>query len=229
MPPDRFLSRRDRCLEQLAHSILQVQCPHPLRIAIDGVQTAGKTTLGDALVAPIEARGRPVLRASIDGFHRPRAERYRRGVDSPIGYYEDAFDYATLIDVLLLPLGPGGDRWCRLESFDLHTDTPIHAAPQRVSEHTVLLLDGVFLLRPQLNPYWDTSIYVQVDTEVALQRAIRRDQHIIGSPQAVAERYQQRYFPAERMYLETVQPHQLADVIIDNNDPLDPQIISTRI
>ena len=41
--------------------------------------------VGEAL----RRRGRTVIRASIDGFHRPRAERYRQGEDSPKGYYED--------------------------------------------------------------------------------------------------------------------------------------------
>jgi uridine kinase len=219
MTPESFL-------EQLAGLILQVQRPHPLRIAIDGIDNAGKTTLADALVPYLEARGRPVLRASIDGFHRPRAERYRQGADSAAGYFADSFDYPALIASLLLPLGPGGDRRCRLRTFDYRDDTPIHEPPQQVTMETVLLLDGVFLLRPELRRYWDVSIFVQVDFEMALQRAIQRDQHLFGSPQAVRQRYQQRYFPAQRRYLETVQPQRLADVVIDNNDPLDPRIDS---
>jgi uridine kinase len=219
---------RDRLLACLADAIQAVDRPHPTRVAIDGIQAAGKTILADELVAPLEARRRPVLRASVDGFHRPQAERYHRGDASPIGYYEDAFDYQTLIDVLLLPLGPGGDRWCRLESFDLHTDTPLHAAPQHVSAHTVLLLDGVFLLRPELNAHWDFRIFVHTDFDVALQRAIDRDRHVIGNPQMVEERYHRRYFPAQRMYHAAAQPYQLADVIIDNNDPDNPRIISSH-
>ena len=227
MTRDRLLSRRDRFLAHLADMILQVDRPHPLRVAVDGVHAAGKTILADALVSPLESHRRPVLRASIDGFHRPQAERYRQGDDSPTGYYEDAFDYDTLINALLVPLGPGGDRWCRLESFDLRTDTQLHAAPQHVSAHTVLLLDGVFLLRPDLNAHWDFRIFVHTDFEVALQRAINRDQHLSGSPQGVEERYMRRYFPAQRMYHDSAQPDQLADVIIDNNDPDDPQITSS--
>ena len=50
----------------------------------------------------IETQGRAVIRASIDGFHRPRAERYKRGKDSSEGYYEDSFDYISLRDVLLI-------------------------------------------------------------------------------------------------------------------------------
>jgi uridine kinase len=218
----------DRLLAHLADLILQVDHPHPLRIAIDGIDAAGKTTLADGLVPPIEARGRSAVRASLDGFHRPRAERYRQGADSPEGYYADSFDYEALIEVLLQPLGPGGDRRCRLRAFDFHTDTPVHEPIQRLSTDAVLLLDGVFLLRPELRPYWDVAIFLQVDFEVALQRAINRDQHLFGSPQAVEERYQRRYFPAQRRYLQTVQPHQFADVIIKYDDPDDPQIITNK-
>lgn len=233
MTRDRFLSRcdqilswREQFLAHLADLILRVERPHPLRVAIDGIDAAGKTTLADQLVAPIEARGRPVIRASIDGFHRPRAERYHRGPDSPEGYYADSFDYEALLESLLLPLGPGGNRQCRLKTFDFRTDTPLQESPRYVPEDAVLVLDGVFLLRPELNPTWDCRIFVQVDFDVALQRALQRDQHLFGSAQAVAVRYRQRYFPAQRMYLDTVQPRQIADMIIDNNDPDYPQIIS---
>jgi uridine kinase len=82
------------------------------------------------------------------------------------------------------------------------------------------------LLRPGLNPYWDYRVFVQVEFHVALYWAIRRDQHLFGSPQAVVERYRRRYFPAQRKYLQTIQPQELADVIIENNDPEDPEIIN---
>jgi len=216
----------ERLLAYLSDLILQVHRPHPLRVAVDGIDAAGKTFLANRLVAPLEARGRPVMRASIDGFHRPRAERYHRGFSSSEGYYADSFDVDSLKSVLLSPLGPAGDRRCRLKIFDCHTDSPIHQAPHSISEDTVLLMDGVFLMRPELNASWDFRIFLQVDFDVALQRAIVRDQYLFGSSQAVKERYQQRYFPAQRFYLQKVQPCLLADVIVDNNDPDHPSIIS---
>jgi hypothetical protein len=41
-----------------------------VRVAIDGVDGVGKTTLADELVAPLQLLGRDVIRASIDGFHQ---------------------------------------------------------------------------------------------------------------------------------------------------------------
>ncbi|HKV57656.1 MAG TPA: hypothetical protein VJO32_05220 [Ktedonobacteraceae bacterium] len=60
---------REIVLSQLADAIVSLQRSHPLRVAIDGIDASGKTTLADQLMPVIEQRGRPVIRASIDGFH----------------------------------------------------------------------------------------------------------------------------------------------------------------
>ncbi len=116
---------REQLLLQLTHLVVSLEHSHPLRIAINGIDAAGKTTLANELALQIEAQGRPVIRASIDGFQRPRRERYQRGTDSPEGYYEDAFDYDSLKKDLLAPLGPLGSRKYRHAVFDVSTDTPL--------------------------------------------------------------------------------------------------------
>lgn len=100
---------RARAIERLAGLIAAIERPHPVRVAIDGVSAAGKTILADELGRGVERQGRPAIRASIDYFYRPAAERYRRGRYSPEGYFLDTFDYLGLRAVLLLPLGPGGN------------------------------------------------------------------------------------------------------------------------
>src|SRR5687768_8892138 len=87
----RARMNRPALLEALADRIAAVVRPHPLRVAIDGVDGVGKTTLANELVDPLRRRGRPVIRASIDGFHNPRSVRYRLGRSSPEGYYKDSF------------------------------------------------------------------------------------------------------------------------------------------
>ncbi|MFZ0030865.1 MAG: hypothetical protein WAK84_03215, partial [Candidatus Cybelea sp.] len=46
----------------------------PTLVAIDGIDGAGKTTLAHELVPFLDRSQRPVIRASIDNFHRPRAQ-----------------------------------------------------------------------------------------------------------------------------------------------------------
>jgi len=145
-------------LEQLAQLIASVERPHPVRVAIDGVDAAGKTTPADELVAPIEEHGRPVIRASCDGFHHVRADRYQRGRDSPEGYYYDSFDYEAIRSALLVPLGPGGSGRYRSIAFDLDTNSSAHEPLCQAPPECVLLFDGVFLLRPELNDHWDIRV-----------------------------------------------------------------------
>jgi uridine kinase len=216
---------RQALLDQLVDSIVFIKRSHPLRVAIDGIDAAGKTALANELVHPIEARARPVIRASIDGFHRPRSERYQRGADSPEGYYEDSFDYASLRGVLLSPLGPNGNLLYRRAVFDVHKDAPISCKGEKASTDTVLLFDGVFLFRPELDDLWDYRIFVNVDFDVALQRAILRDRQLFGSPEAVQVRYLQRYFPGQRLYLQKVRPQERAHVIVKNNDLAHPKLV----
>ena len=55
-------------------------------VAVDGADGAGKTVFADTLAAVMNDLGVVAIRASIDGFHRPRAERYARGRRSPEGF-----------------------------------------------------------------------------------------------------------------------------------------------
>ena len=70
--------------------------PPLARVAVDGVDAAGKTTLADELAHALAGRGVEVVRISADDFLRPPAERYRRGRESPDGYYLDSFDDGAL-------------------------------------------------------------------------------------------------------------------------------------
>ena len=52
---------RDAVIGDLAHLIDAVDRPHPSRVAIDGIDGAGKTSLADELVQPLRELGRTVI------------------------------------------------------------------------------------------------------------------------------------------------------------------------
>lgn len=216
---------RERIIYQLAGLIAAVSRPHPVRVGIDGVDASGKTTVADELALRLERRGRRVIRASMDGFHRPRVERYRLGEDSPEGYYFDSFDYGALRDVLLVPLGPQGSLRYRRAVFDFRSDSPVDEPSTEAPPDVLLLFDGVFLSRPELDGYWDFRIFVDVDFDEALRRACERDEDLFGSANAVRKRYQVRYIPGQRTYLQTVRPAERANVVLKNGNPARPQLI----
>lgn len=207
----------------LVRAIARLNPGQLLRVALDGPDTAGKTTLADELAEPLRAH-RPVIRAGIDGFHRPRAERVRRGSLSPEAFFHDSFDYDALRSVLLAPLGPGGSGRYRTAVFDHRRDLPVAAAPRLAPRGAVLLFDGIFLLRPELREQWDLSIFVDVEEAEVLRRAVARDADLMGGPEIVRERYLHRYIPGQRLYRTSAAPVDTADIVIDNNRPTEPHV-----
>lgn len=215
---------REELITKLAELIVERCRAGVLRVAFDGPDAAGKTTMADEVSVALTGR-LPVLRAGIDGFHRPREERRRRGSLSPEGYYEDSFDYAALGEALLDPLGGGGAGRYRTAVFDHVADAPVESPAAEVPDGAaVLLFDGVFLLRPELRERWDLRVYVRVDEAESLRRAVIRDAEAMGGQEAVQERYKARYLPGQRLYRAAANPEAVAEVVIDNNDPTTPII-----
>jgi uridine kinase len=189
-----------------------------VRVAIDGRTASGKTTFADELAMSIKRHGRAVIRTSIDGFHRPKVERYARGRFSAEGYYFDARDLAAIRHLLLDPLGPNGNRLYRTESFDLENDLPIDSAPLVAPVDAVLVVDGTFLQRPELKEGWDVAIFLKASEEISEARGISRDAERLGGSKTAGQLYEQRYRPAFALYDSLCHPEEAADVVVDNDD-----------
>ena len=220
--------RRAELIAQIADHITHLKRPPPVKIAIDGIDASGKTTLADELAAFLEQAGHPVIRASIDGFHNPREVRHQKGLVSPEGYFYDSFDYSALKKRLLDSLSENGDLHYQAAMFDFKTDADVQASVEIAPDNTILLFDGVFLQRPELDPYWDFRIFVDVPFEVALARALERDVALFGDKSMVLERYQKRYMPAQQLYIDLCHPHDHANLVVKNHDPIDAYLIVNR-
>ena len=220
MNPDRLL-----VLDNLAAKIGDISLGRPMRIAIDGRTAAGKTTLSDELAELIGNRGSHVIRTSIDGFHRPKAERYARGRYSAEGYYYDARDLHAVMNLLLIPLGPRGNRVYRTASFDLTNDRTIAQEPKQAPADAVLIVDGTFLQRPELRDHWDLTIFLKTSADTAERRAIGRDAEQSGGIDAVQKLYAERYRGAFDLYECLCAPDEIADVVLMNDDFDRPEVL----
>ncbi len=210
-------------LRRLAAAIIALHPQRMIRVAIDGVDGAGKTTLADALAPLVSAQGRPAIRASVDNFHHPRAVRYARGRYSPDGFYLDSYDYDSFCGLLLDPLSPGGSGRYQPRSFDLENDRLFDRCLQQAHPAAALIVDGIFLQRPELRSYWDLSIFLRVDFEVSLPRAAQRGPAPgLADPAAPLN---QRYVGGQKMYLDECTPEQRAGIVIDYNDLREPKVL----
>jgi uridine kinase len=192
-------------------------------VAVDGIDGAGKTTFADAFAEVFAEDGSSVFRASIDHFHRPRAERYERGRRSPEGYYRDSYDYATFRRVLIDPFREGGQTGAttgfQLEAFDVSRDTPVEAAWTTAPRDAVLIIDGIFLLRPELRGLWHWSVWLDVPIDVAYRRMALRD----GSDPSPSAASNARYRDGQELYLKEANPRDEASAIVDNTDLAHPR------
>ncbi len=212
---------RDEMLSRVAEAVSSVRGAHPTRVAVDGPPAAGKTTLADELAAVLRAQGRDVIRATLEGFLFPRAQRYRRGEYSPEGCYHDTHDYDALNHVLLDPLGPGGDRRFQHAVYDRSTDTALSQPVSTALPDSVLVFDGVFLMRRDVIDRWDLRIFVSTAFEETVDRALVREQGVLVAAD-VERRWRERYIPSQQFYFATVHPTEHADIVVHNDKPHEP-------
>lgn len=220
-PANFPMPKRALLLRDVARRILKLPERAVLRVGIDGVDGAGKTTFADELAELLRLSGRPIIRATADAFHNCKAIRYERGRSSPEGFFYDSYNYAALRQYLLDPLSPGGSAQYRAAAFDLSSDTPIVVPAQSAPFNSIFIFDGIFLHRMELKGYWDFSVFLDVAFEISIPRGASRG---IGSPDPKAPR-NRRYIEGQKLYFRLCKPRKHATLTIDNNDLAAPRIV----
>ncbi|TWD74805.1 uridine kinase [Kribbella amoyensis] len=212
-------------LQTLADAVLEVERPHPVRVAVDGCSAAGKTTLADELAVVLRARtDREIIRADIDYFKLAVELRTAYPVDSAESYYLDMWDLDAIRSRLLVPLGPGGSRRYTTGLRDSSAREVLDVPEATAADDAVLIADGAFLQRPELDAHWDLRIFVHIGFDEVLRRGTARDQQWMDSAAAAEHRYRTRYIPGERMYVDQVRPQDRAQLVVDNEDFANPTI-----
>jgi uridine kinase len=214
--------RRAALIASVGNQILRLS-DERLRVAVDGLTAAGKTSFGHELATYVSAARRPVLRASLDDFKRPWRDRHRYDRESGPGYFRNAFDYEAVRSLLLEPAGSDGAGACVLCSIDPLTQVDHSAVVTDAPPGAVLIVDGVFAFRPEINAYWDFRIWLDIDAELSIRRGAARDADWAGSQAESVHR--DRYLPAERLYLREVDPRRIVDLVVDNSDFAAPRIV----
>jgi len=193
----RWAPQRRDTIRALADELLQNYSHGRILVGIDGADGSGKTVFADDLATELRSRGHEAFRASMDDFQRPRALRYAQGRHSADGFYEDSFDYSAFRRVLLGPFRLAGSTGFQLRFFDLKRDVPFDADWTTGPADAFLIVDGLFLLRPELAGIWNFSVWLDAPTDGLGQ-----------------ERYQRE-----------VSPRTAASAIIDNTDHDHPRRI----
>ena len=161
---DRLMAERERVL-----------------VAIDGGSASGKTTLG-ALLQSIYAC--PVFHMD-DFFLRPE-QRTPERFSEPGGNV----DRERFLSEVLLPLREG--KTVDYRRFDCKTFTI--ASPRRIEPGRLNIIEGAYATHPDLAPYYDLSVFLDISPELQRERISRRN-----TPEK-AKRFFAELIPMEQAY-----------------------------
>lgn len=135
-----------------------------------------------------------------DEFYGPE-ERDWRTWTAEQGY-EHYFDHRRLEEQVLKPLV--ASRQARFQRYDWLENS----LGSWITVHPlgIVVVEGVYLLRPRLQRYWDASVYVDVPRLVRHSRLHARGENDAG--------WIDRWMRAEDYYESTVNPAQTATLVV---------------
>jgi hypothetical protein len=174
-----------------------------VRVLVDGAPPTRPGDLADALVEPLRASGRPVVRVRADDFLRPASVRFEHGRQDPDAYLEDRLDAGALGREVLDPFVSRGRFLPTL--WDAAADRSTRAAYVDAPERAVLVLDGSLLLGRWLDA--DLTVHLTLRPSSLARRT------------AADARWT---LPAFARYEEETAPTQVADVVVHVDDPRHP-------
>ena len=217
--------KKDDLIEKLSHFLENYKSDKTIFLAIDGVDTSGKTTLADRLKD--EIKNRNVYRISIDGFHNEKEIRIAKGEYSPEGYYEDSFNYESIIENVFTPIS-NGKNTIVTRKFDYRINKDIDIEETKILDNSIIIFDGVFLLRDEIRSYWDLTIFLEISFQEVIKRALVSDKEYFENEEELIRKYEERYIPGQEIYFEKEKPRLKADIVIDNNDYDNPKILEAK-
>jgi uridine kinase len=166
-------------------------------IGIDGCGGSGKSTFAAELSEVLEAA--PIIH--MDDFYKPSQERKTVTNTTLVGWQ---FDWQRLKTDVLLSITTRG--FAQYQRYDWNTDSfketrTIHAC-------SPIIIEGIYVLRPELLSYYNFRIWVECSKEIRLQRGVERD------GEQARSQWEDDWMKEEEKYLLTCKPHLHAERII---------------
>lgn len=197
--------RRD-LIFALSEEILHRHGHGRILVAVDGADGSGTQEFADDLAQGFRFFRHAAFRASIHDFYHTWSARAGHGRDTGASYYLDTIDYSLFRRVLVDPYRMDGSVGFVTAAFDRASNTAIEPTWESGPPDAVLIVDGVFLNRPELRGLWHYSLLLQLPDEVTRSGDTR-----------VRE--------AQTLYERESSPAVAATVVIDNSDPERPRRI----
>jgi len=206
------------CIEAVVRKIIERRANIPdtrsLLVGISGIDGCGKGYLATQLRAHLALHGVIPAILNVDGWLNLPHKRFDQ--DTPaLNFYENAIRLDQFFSQLVLPLRD--QRSVHLVAdFVEETASDYRKHNYDYEDVSVVLVEGIFLFKPQYREYFDLAIWVDCSFPTALARAIDRAQEGLSPANTIAA-YDTIYFPAQRIHLAHDKPREHADLIFEND------------
>jgi len=205
-------------LEEVIRKIIERRANVPetrsLLVGVSGIDGCGKGYLAAQLQAHLALHGFIPAILNVDGWLNLPDKRFDQEAPA-VNFYENAVRLDQFFSQLVLPLTE--QRSIHLVAdFVEETASDYRRHTYDYSDVSVLLVEGIFLFKPQYRKYFDLAIWIDCSFPTALARAINRAQEGLSPAETIAA-YDTIYFPAQRIHLARDKPRENADLVFEND------------
>lgn len=183
-------------------------------VGISGIDAAGKGLVTVRVAQSLEKCGFKPAVINADAWLNLPEVRFRPR-DPATHFYEHAIRFDQMFEQLVLPLRD-------TRSVDVETDFTEETAKifrkhrYDFRDIDIVLLEGIFLLKPAYRRHLDLAVWIECSFSTALHRAIGRCQENL-SPRETEHAFETIYFPAQRIHFDRDDPRRQADIILVND------------
>lgn len=204
----------DEIVSQILERRASVPDTRSLLVGISGIDGSGKGFLASQLEAHLALHAVTAAILNVDGWLNLPEKRLDRTAPAE-NFYENAIRFDDFFAQLVMPLKDRGSVHL-VADFTEETASSYRKHTYEFKDVSVVLVEGIFLFKPQYRKHFDLTIWIECSFATALVRAIARAQEGLSPANTIAA-YETFYFPAQRIHLAQDKPRENADLIFEND------------
>jgi uridine kinase len=183
-------------------------------VGISGIDASGKGFITAKIAEQLRAIGRNVAVISADDWLNLPGVCINR--DNYAGhFYEHAIRFEEMFERVIVPLKQNRETNITADCADAKA-TAYRKHRYEFRNIDIVLLEGIFLFKPQYRHHFDLTVWIECSFKCALDRAIERGQE--GLPPAeTLKAFETIYFPAQRIHITRDNPRACADSVLMND------------
>ena len=172
----------------------------PFVVGINGIDCSGKTTFAKAMSEYFSYYKIVNNHLDIDTFNNPviESETYK-------AFVSDSWDEEDL------------NKYYKLI---INYSDAIRAVSESKKIYPIVILEGIFIYKPQLADLFDLKIYLDINISLGRKRFAKR--RILKQDKRPFEIYDEIWMLSHIRYESEVHPKRISDLVIDYNDESKP-------